>query len=236
MTILQGYSTTLGTLPQKIDVLLHEIIGEVAGAEGVVAAIHDARRHMAQLHPLNEMIPPTSIAVSVPARALSLLAPCEFPPADYFASLPHPMIAAPGARALKLPSLPHAMRLAQPQVFEDLRFEWAAPRATQNAELEFEFERAGLLRGACVHIELRVVDGEASHPEVSSASSDSHWPNVLLLLEDEVAVEEQQRLLVHTTMELGGPQPSYTFKFLLSRKQSGNGEEPINLGEVTYPE
>ena len=51
-------------------------------------------------------------ARGIPARVCSLVAPCEFPPEEYFASLPFPMLAAPGSRVLKLPSLPRSLELA----------------------------------------------------------------------------------------------------------------------------
>jgi hypothetical protein len=94
ITVLDGYSTDV-TLPRPVDLLLHEIIGEIASAEGVVAAVRDAgARHLrrgARPGPL-----------SIPARARTLLAPCEFPGRDYFDALPHPMLAAPGAQVLPL--------------------------------------------------------------------------------------------------------------------------------------
>ena len=104
VTVLDGYSTDV-TLPERAEVVLHEIFGEVAGAEGVVAAIADAaRRHMAPAVVAGAV---GSLAPrSVPALARSLVAPAEFPDGDYFSSLPFPMIAAPGATALKLPGLP----------------------------------------------------------------------------------------------------------------------------------
>ena len=40
----------------------------------------------------------------------------------------------------------------------------------QHTELRFVFERPGTLRGACLHIELLVADGEAEEAEISSAS------------------------------------------------------------------
>jgi predicted RNA methylase len=70
VTVLHGYSTTIAALPQPIDVLLHEIIGEIAGSEGVAAAIHDARRHLAARPPAAAGQATTlAEAVSVPARA-----------------------------------------------------------------------------------------------------------------------------------------------------------------------
>ena len=97
VTIVDGYSTDV-QLPQPVDLLLHEIIGEVAGYEGVVTAVNDARqRHLRADAPA---------PLSIPARVHSLCAPSEFPTPEYFASLQHPMLSAPGASVLKLPGIP----------------------------------------------------------------------------------------------------------------------------------
>lgn len=229
VTVLEGFSTAVGALPEPVELLLHEIVGELAGYEGVVAAVRDARRHL----------PPArggavGGSVSIPARVCSLVAPCEFPPEEYFASLPFPMLAAPGSRVLKLPSLPRSLELAPPQVFEDLRFEAAAPEPSQRAELAFEARREGALRGLCVHVELFVSDGDAAAPEVSSARPGSHWPNVMLLLPDEVAVRAGDRLAVRTRAELGGGCPNYWCELLRESRAPGGGWDA--LGEWTYPE
>ena len=125
ISVLRGYSTDV-ELPARVDLLLHEIIGEVAGAEGVVAAVADARRRHLAPEAASSGAP-----VSVPARAVSLVAPAEFPGSEYFASLEFPMLAAPGARALKLPSLPRRLLLDAAAPFESLDFSQAAPQPTQ---------------------------------------------------------------------------------------------------------
>ena len=113
ITIIEGYSTDV-TLPRRVDLLLHEIIGEIASAEGVVAAVLDAgERHLRSGAP-----PP----VSIPARARTLLAPCEFPGSEYFDALPHPMLAAPGAQ----------VRRADPPRARPTQLV-LAPRSTQHA-------------------------------------------------------------------------------------------------------
>lgn len=73
ISIIVGYSSDV-TLPEGAapDLLIHEILGEFAGAEGVVMAVNDAReRH----------VRPSALVRSIPARALSLLAPMELPAA-----------------------------------------------------------------------------------------------------------------------------------------------------------
>ena len=232
VTVLHGYSTDV-TLPERVDLLLHEIIGEVAGAEGVVAAIADAAdRHLA---------PDAQRPLSIPARARSLLAPAEFPGADYFASLEFPMLAAPGARALKLPALPRSLLLVDDALpFEELDFASAAPTASQRAELPFVAARAGELRGLAVHVEIfmpAASAGDAEHApraDVSSARDLSHWPNVFLMLPDPVDVRAGQRLLARATCELAGAQPRYTFELLLLDDDAGGVSRSV--GTMSYPE
>ena len=112
VTILEGYSTDV-TLPEPAELVIHEILGELAGAEGVVAAIADVAHRHVHTPSAGERTP-----LSVPARARSLLGPAEFPSGEYFSSLPYPMLAAPGATALKLPSLPRGLLLSPAATFE----------------------------------------------------------------------------------------------------------------------
>ncbi|KAL1530910.1 hypothetical protein AB1Y20_001801 [Prymnesium parvum] len=235
ITLIHGYSTSIGALPEPVDVLLHEIIGELAGSEGVVRVLLDARRHA------------RPAALSIPAAAASLLAPCEFPPHEYFAALPHPMLSSPAATALKLPQLPlAAISLAPPQRFEQLDFGEGGPEPSQRRELRFVAARRGVLRGACVHVELRLLDAEATDADVSSAREGSHWPNVLLLLPEEHPVEEGEAIVVATHAELAGEQPRYEFEFFVEEPSATSGEVAAGadasatrrrpLGKIYYPD
>ena len=205
VTVLDGFSTDEAVvLPIKAELMVHELIGEIAGEEGAVAAVADAlRRHMdpAALPPL-----------SVPARVCTLLAPAEYPDAAYCAGVPSTLLAAAGS-ALKLPALPRSALLAPPQTCEDLRFESGRPEASQRHELRFVAARAGALRGLALHIEIHCGrNGADAEPDVSSAWAGSHWNTILLLLAGEVRVEAGQAIVVHTTAELAGVQPRYTFE------------------------
>ena len=237
VTVLEGFSTDGGvTLPVKAELMVHELIGEVAGEEGVVAAIQDAaRRHLDR-----SASPP----LSIPSRTTTLLAPCEYPDEVYCAERPVGLLEGPGsARALKLPCLPARTRLAPPQVFEDLRFESAAPAASQSKDLEFVVCREGCLRGLALHVELHcgALGGEEA-ADVSSAWPGSHWRNILLLLSDGgMLVCKGDAVRVKTTCELASPQPRYTFEAFVQR-QTVQGEyaaeqrwEPVG-GKIEYPE
>jgi type I protein arginine methyltransferase len=234
ITVIEGFSTDPHVvLPEKADLLVHELIGEIAGEEGVVAAIADARkRHLA---------PTASTPFSIPSRTTTLLAPSEYPNAAYCADRLATTLEAPGGgQALKLPGLPRTDLLAAPQVFEDLRFEEGAPAPSQAVELEFVAERAGWLRGLSLHVELHCrIDGAAAPPDVSSAWSGSHWRNLFLLLGDGMALARGDLVRVHATAELNGPQPRYTFRTRVCAAASaakGSGGWVDLGGTIEYPE
>ena len=159
ITVIQGYSTEVA-LPQPATLLVHELIGEVAGEEGVVRCIRDAgHRHLD---------PNATPPLSIPNRARSLLAPCELPTASshpaYCASLPPGRLPRPGqSQALKLPALPSELLLAPPQPFEDLRFETAQPEGTQHCERIFAAARHGTLRALAIHVDLFCHPSLAAH-------------------------------------------------------------------------
>ena len=233
ITVLEGFSTAIA-LPEaaRATLLVHELIGEVAGEEGVVAAISDAARRF--------LDPSAQPPFSIPSRSRSLLAPCEYPDAAYCARFPPETLEAPGGgRALKLPSLPRSCLLAPAQPFEDLRFESGAPSGTQRAALTFEIARAGALRGLACHVELHCsAAGGDAPPDVSSAWEGSHWRNVLLLLPAAQAVSAGQLVRVQTSAELGGPQPQYTFDVSLQEPVGGTGAGQWRVLDVAlcYPE
>jgi len=208
ITILEGFSTDAAVLlPEKAELLLHELVGEVAGEEGGVRAILDAtRRHMDPAAPR---------PFSIPARATTMIAPCEYPDEAYCARVPSAMLRCAGsARALKLPELlPRDRLLASPQRCEDMRFEAGAPLASQSTDLIFVATRAGLLAGLVMHVELHCGVGAAdAPPDVSSAWRGSHWRNVLLTLDAILPVLAGQRVRVLTRAELGAQTPVYQFE------------------------
>ncbi|KAL1511045.1 hypothetical protein AB1Y20_005870 [Prymnesium parvum] len=226
ISVIEAFSVGL-LLPVKAQLLVHELIGEIAGEEGVVQAIHDiCARNMTQLD--------CASPCSVPSRARTLLAPCEYPDAQYTLRHPSALLSLPGsASALKLPTLPDYMKLAVPQAFEDLLFDAAAPRARQDSELHFTISRAGALCGLALHIELHCgVSAGNDPPDVSSAWSGSHWQNVLFLFDErKTPVYKGQLVRVLTSCRLDGSAPCYSFEALLQVEQGWQ-----LLGKHLYPE
>ena len=86
VTVFHGFSTDpLLVLPAKASLLVHELIGEIAGEEGAVAAIHDARRRFLE--------PGARPPLSIPTRSRTLIAPCAHPDGEYCAPLPAGLLA-----------------------------------------------------------------------------------------------------------------------------------------------
>ena len=220
-------------LPAKASLLVHELIGEIAGEEGAVAAIHDARRRFLE--------PGARPPLSIPSRSRTLIAPCEHPDGEYCARLPAGLLAsAPGqAQALRLPGLPRSCLLAPALVCETLDFTAAAPLEKQQVTLLFEAARAGFMCGLALHVDLTMLlepsggdvpscggdamseataaaaaaaGGGDERVDVSSAWEGSHWRNVLLMLDQGVSLAKGQRVRVRVTCDLGGPLPRYTFR------------------------
>ena len=238
VTVIQGFSTDPSvTIPVKANLVVHELIGEVAGEEGVVSAILDAaKRHLD---------PSAAPPLSIPSRSRSQIAPCELPDLatfpEYCAALPLGLLERPGqASVLKLPSLPRAALLAAPQTFEDLRFDAGAPAASQQVDLIFVAQRGGRLRGLCIDVDLVCsVDGVGSDvPEVSSAWVGSHWHNVIVLFEHVTPLTAGQRVRVCATCALVGPEPRYEFEAWLEEEvaQGAKRWSPLTRVPVCYPD
>lgn len=195
ISVIEGFSTDEHVrLPVKAELMIHELIGEIAGEEGAVCAVLDAaRRHMA---------PDAPRPFSIPSRSRTMIAPCEAPNEVLVGS----------ARALKI-YLPRDQLLASPQCCEDLLFAYGEPKTSQRYELIFAAARSGQLAGFVMHVELHChVDAADAPPDVSSAWSGSHWRHVMLTLDEGVGVVERQKLRVHVRVELGAATPVYEFE------------------------
>ena len=83
------------------------------------------------------------------------------------------------------------------------------------------------LRGLALHNEVFVADGELAAPEISSAAPGSHWPHVLLMLQETAQLAAGDALTVRFAIDLAGEQPRYEFDVR-------RGDEA--LGTLRYPD
>mmetsp|Transcript_39872 Transcript_39872/g.125256 ORF Transcript_39872/g.125256 Transcript_39872/m.125256 type:complete len:265 (-) Transcript_39872:46-840(-) len=92
--LIFGHSTQV-KVPEKVDMLVHEILGEIASIEGAAYVIRDAqKRHLKEF--------PSKARTSIPVSASSFICPCEMPDSDYWQEQEFPVILPPDATTLKL--------------------------------------------------------------------------------------------------------------------------------------
>lgn len=144
--VMQGYSTEL-ELPERVDLLVAELVGSVASEEGMVATMRDAQaRHLKR---------PLDPASYIPQRVQTICAPASY----VLASLLRPPFAAldftmsRGGEPVRLGCGDAALQLiAAPCLLED--FNWAtAPLPPARRELAFTVDAALVSAGQRTHWE-----------------------------------------------------------------------------------
>ncbi|CAE7216686.1 PRMT6 [Symbiodinium sp. CCMP2592] len=211
VSLLLGDSKELN-LPEPVDVIVHEILGEIASREGVVPSLSDARqRHLRSVEG----------AWSIPAKATTWIAPAAMPSSEYFAAYraqSGALLLAPGRgeRFLRLPQLPvESCQLAEAQAFEELTwYEDIEPPLQQRRLLRFAIGAAGTLAGFVFYI---TVDCGGDSAIVSSACAQSHWANPFCRVAEPVAVSSGDEVLVNTEVDLSGAAARYAVVAWLSR-------------------
>ncbi|CAJ1345793.1 unnamed protein product [Effrenium voratum] len=185
-------------LPEPVDLVVHEVLGEIASREGVVSSLAEAER---LLRPEAKASP-----WSVPRRACTWLAPARWPGPRYlqdYRARTGTLLAAPSEGLLRLPNLPVSeCLLAEPRIFEDLHWDQEPLLRCQKRSLEFTVTEPGSLAGFVFFI---TVDCGQGAPLVSSAEVESHWANSLCPVDTPVFVAAGQKIVVETEVNLSGP-------------------------------
>lgn len=190
IVVLDGLSTEV-TLPEKVDLVVAEIIGSIASEEGAHATVADAQlRHVKRPHEPSSWIP---------VAAQTLGAPCSY-------SL-HSLLSPPEFDWAKLEGVPVRLNcrstdlqlLADPQLIEEVRF-WdpALPNAGRvaNPPARFTVDGARLAANAKVYAAEIQTDGTADLPALgASVASDlsglALWPRLQLDEEGSLFVESR---------------------------------------------
>jgi hypothetical protein len=164
LQIVCGFSDKV-ELPERCNVLVHDLVGDIGSSEGMVSFVADARKRLL-----------TSDAIHIPRRCTTHVFLAEDPElrsVEWALSYVlrgfqryEPL------RFVRFFSFPHSAALSSPQVFEDIVLDRNAPFDT-SAELQFEIERDGELRGVCFFIRLhldenRIIDTWTGHTSWST--------------------------------------------------------------------
>lgn len=202
--VLEGYSTEV-ELPEKVDLLVGEIIGSVATEESVYSTIRDAQARF--------MKDPYNAASYIPQRVQTLIAPVSWP----F----HYMVAAEGRKAAGLVDEEGPIRLncneetvalmADAQIMEDFRYDSPnLPGASWELAkpLTFEVSGARLKENTEAYGKSLGFDG----PDVNNIARDvasgwsglAMWPR--LILDESIPGDE---FVVEARGKRGAPQKSH---------------------------
>eukprot|EP00933_Yihiella_yeosuensis_P034148 TRINITY_DN27680_c0_g1_i1.p1 TRINITY_DN27680_c0_g1~~TRINITY_DN27680_c0_g1_i1.p1 ORF type:complete len:320 (-),score=78.67 TRINITY_DN27680_c0_g1_i1:410-1369(-) len=229
ITVLKGFSQDL-VLPEKVkvDLVVHEILGEIASREGVAAILRDAAaRHVSSSSLL-------AGGWSIPSTACTWIAPCEQPPPSYVQQLHERsgalLLAPPASNSagtlLRFPEFPFGdCALAPPQLMEKLCFgaeseEKAKDLEIQSSDLEFSATKSGMVAGFAMYIS---IDCGAGAAEVSSANPGSHWANVFLSVANPTAIEVGDTIKVNVDVDLKPDSPIYRISATVHRKFKSDG-------------
>lgn len=241
ITVIFGHSTKVD-LPFKVDVVVHEILGEIASIEGAGRAIRDAQaRHLLAF--------PSRARVSIPATASSFICPCEMPDGDFWAQQPFPVILPPGVSSLKLWKFPRRSLLCDEwQEMERLDFESEGGlRLVDARELAFTVRKSGVFSGFVIRMQASLLAHDTEEvstwcwdEEKQEESCQGHWAQQMVVFDaQEVAAGDIVDLSV--TTDTSTLQPQYSFKATLRRRKTDSEDvsaeieaekHVVDLGQV----
>jgi hypothetical protein len=203
--LICGFSDRV-ELPERCQVLVHDLVGDIGSSEGMIPFIEDAKRRLL-----------TSDAVHIPQRCTTHVVLAE----DPRLSLAERALSY-GMRGLRrfddlsfvrFFGFPKAAWLSEPAVFEDIVFN-QAPQLRVNTQVPVEITRDGELRGVCFFIRLFLSETRV----VDTWASQTSWSTPYVRLQTKVPVRKGDIVELGIEADLSG-NPSYSLK--LVRKAEG---------------
>jgi len=198
--LICGFSDNV-ELPERCEVLVHTLVGDIASSEGMIPFIEDAKRRLL-----------TPDAVHIPQRCTTHVVLAEDPklrPAEWVLSY--------GMRGLRpfeglsfvwFFGFPRPAALSEPQAFEDFVFR-EAPQLHTNTRLVMEIKRDGELRGVCFFIRLYVSETRV----VDSWASPTAWCTPYVRLKATTPVRKGDFVEMSIQSDLSG-NPSYSIQLM----------------------
>ncbi|CAJ1331109.1 unnamed protein product [Effrenium voratum] len=206
LRLLRGVSTEL-QLPGGYTMLVHEILGDMAGNEDAALVVDDIRKRGLL----------ASDCIMVPRSSSTLLAPTGSLERSTLETLIHRL--GHNGDATVMPRtrysarrFPPAALLAEPQAMEVLDFQ-NGPELFQQRCLEFRTQRDGQLDGVHMHLhvdldDVNCIDVLDAH---SKPDTDSSWNTLYLrLLAEPVELSADSRVLCRCTADLSQRPARYT--------------------------
>jgi hypothetical protein len=207
--LICGFSDKV-QLPERCEVLVHDLVGDIGSSEGMIPFIEDAKQRLL-----------TPDAIHIPQRCTTYVALVEDPklrPAEWAFSY--------GMRGLqrfdalsfvRFFGFPLPAALSEPQVFENFVFR-QAPQLRTNARLVVEIKRDGELRGVLFFIRLYLSETRV----VDTWASQTIWSTPYVRLKAPISVRKGDVVEMNIQSDLSG-NPSYSLT--MAHKVNGSARE-----------
>jgi len=196
--LIHGFSDSV-ELPERCEVLVHDLVGDIGSSEGMIPFIEDAKRRLLTPDAIHIPRRCTTHVVLVEDPRLSLAewavsyAMREFRPLD-------------ALTFVRFFGFPHSAALSKPAVFEDFVFS-EAPQLRISKRLTIEVARDGELRGACFFIRLYLSDTQV----VDTWTGHTTWSTPYVRLKEGIPVRKGHVVELDVRSDLSG-NPSYSVK------------------------
>jgi hypothetical protein len=196
--LICGFSDKI-TLPERCEVLVHDLIGNIASAEGMIPFIEDAKRRLL-----------TPDAVHIPERCVT----CAVLAEDPTLNLAEKTVSYVLRRFQRLDRLPFVRvfgfrargALSDPYVFEDFTFS-QVQQFQRSARLDMEINRDGVLQGVFFFLRIYFRDTRV----LDTWASQTCWETPFVRFEQPTRVKEGDRVELCIQSDLSGT-PSYSLQ------------------------
>lgn len=204
--ILNGHSNDL-QLPEKCDLIVHEIIGEIGSCEGVYAVIEDAKK---------KFLKSTDSEIwSIPDYVQTYLTPVEFPDIEYWQSLEQKIIANEQCKTINLWNFPERHYLSNDwMLWEHIQFNDNTKLCNQfQNEHVFVAQKNGVLGGLLASIEIGV--DKENILSNKGINNNCMWANKLMILDSKIEIERGDLIHVNAKTDASNVELKYDFKVSL---------------------
>jgi type I protein arginine methyltransferase len=194
--LIHGFSDKV-ELPERCEVLVHDLVGDIGSSEGMIPFIEDAKRRLL-----------TPDAIHIPRRCTTHVVLAEDPqltlPERAFSYLVRGFQRLESVSFVRFFGFPHEAALADPEVFEDIVFCQPMELHT-NRELAVHILRDGQLRGVCFFIRLYLSESRM----VDTWMSETSWSTPYVRLDAATSAKKGDVIQVNIRSDLSG-NPAYT--------------------------
>jgi hypothetical protein len=213
--LIHGFSDKV-SLPERCEILVHEIVGCIGSSEGMVTFVEDARQRLL-----------TPESVLIPQRCTTYFLLVEDPQLRWaeraFSYAMNGLRGVDSFSFFRYYGFPHTAALSKPHVLEDIVFR-RDPELHTDQRFVVRVERDGLLRGVCFFMRLHVSETRI----IDTWDSKTSWSNPYIRFKTPTPVRAGDVVEVATQSDLSG-HPSYS----VTLTHQANGS-PREIGQYAW--